>query len=548
MGCVPSFVGMSEMPRARRHQIGAFLFAASVYLAAWAPILGLFDVSGIAAKAAAGLICLGAVAAAAWLHRRFSSIARILAVPYWAVVFACHSVLLPMAFSMDPVYFTLSLVAAIIVVPKWFLKKRFVPAALVVAVAVTTAAVAADVRFYCRAASVLFVALGAVAALVVWRLGQWAPSMRPSRLAVALATLSVLVYPKSFFSYSLPLPGHVPAILSQSGVRAVYSYKDRDVRASIPPQVMFLARIPHSDAYIIGPQKPYHRLCVLRPGSVPRVAQLEMGARGTDNPFFDPSDPRRVYIGAGTSFHLVSLDPLEIIASAHLKDAIQNLSYIRYDPGADRFFIAQDIGDRIFVVERQTLRSVATIPSPSRSLTDDVWIDPVGDAVYVDGRYFYLFGRRLDVYDRTTLEPKGTYVQPWDYGFNDGALDPERRRAYLASTITGRIRVLDMDSRAAVDEFSVEIGIRNVALDSRRGWLLVSSYFSGRLFVYDVERGRPVGSIFLGKRLRWVHIDAENGKWYAATAAGGFEISPEEALVSPVRRAGNDEGAMAHTP
>ena len=508
--------------------VSIFLFAAFVYLAAWVPILGLFDVSGIPAKVAVGLFCLSAVAAAVWFQRRLPRTTRILAVPYWAGLLACHSVLLPMAFSMAPFYFALSLLAAAIVVLKWFVPKRFLPVMLAVAVAVTSMVVGADVRFYSRAAAVLVLALGGVATSVIWWLGQGSPFLRPSRLAVALATLSILLYPRSFLLYTLPFPEHLPAIVSQSGVRAVYSYKDKGIRDSIPAQVMFLARAPHSDRYIIGPQKPYHCLYVLRPGSAPGIELLELGARGTDNPFFDPSDPRRLYIGAGTRFHLVSLDPLEILASVHLKDAIQNLSYIRYDPKADRFFIAQDIGDRVFVVQRETMRVVTSLPSAAHSLIDDVWVDPVADLVFVDGRCFYLLGRRLDVYDRTTLESRGTYLQPWDYGFNDGAIDPERRRAYLASTITGRVRVLDMDSREVKDEFRLEVGIRNVALDSQRGWLLVSSYFKGRLFVYDVGRERLLGSIFLGKRLRWVHIDAENGKWYAATAAGGFEISPEE--------------------
>jgi len=291
---------------------------------------------------------------------------------------------------------------------------------------------------------------------------------------------------------------------------------------------MFLARLPESDIFILGPQKPYHHLYFLRSGDPPYVTTLDLGSRGSDNLAFDPDDPSIVYVGAGNWLYQVSAASPRIIKSVELDRSIHNLNFLHFDSQGDRFFISKDIGDQIFVVDRKTFRIIATIPSPYKTLTDDVWLDPAGDLVLVDSRYF--IGRRVDTYDRSTLRQKKTYFWPWDYGFNFSTLDPDGRRVYLASTVTGKVRVLDLDTLTPADEFRLESGIRNLNFDSERRWLLIGSYFKGRLFVYDVDRKKVIGHLFLGSRLRWVHVDAENRNWYAATSVGGFEISPDEAF------------------
>jgi len=326
------------------------------------------------------------------------------------------------------------------------------------------------------------------------------------------------------FLYRFDFPGALPAVLAHPGVRAVYTYADPDTRRDIPPQIMFLARLPGSDVYVLGPQKPYHQLLFLEDHAPGRLTALELGSRGSDNLVFDPDRPETLYVGAGNVLHKISATPPRILDSLRLDRSIHNINFLHYSPRGNSLFISEDAGDQIFVVDRNGFAEQGEIPSPAGTWTDDVWIDPVGDIVLVNRRYFV--GRRVDTYDRSSLRHRGTYLWPLDYGFNFGTVDPEARRVYLASTVTGQVRVLDLDTLKPVDRFRLAPGLRNMNFDSARRWVLIANYFQGTLQAYDVTRKRIVGSLFLGTRLRWVDVDPESGKWYASSSVGGFEIDP----------------------
>jgi hypothetical protein len=170
---------------------------------------------------------------------------------------------------------------------------------------------------------------------------------------------------------------------------------------------------------------------------------------------------------------------------------------------------------------------IARLSAPGM-VTDDVWPDPVGNQIFVSGTY--AVGWQVYTYDKTTLAPRRVYRWFGDIGFHFSTIDPPGRRAYLASTTSGTLRVLDLDTLQPVGQIPLEVGLRNLAFDPVRRLVLISSYFRGNLFVYSPERGEVVGKIFLGPRLRWVQVDAESGQWYATSAAGGFAVDPEKAL------------------
>jgi len=361
----------------------------------------------------------------------------------------------------------------------------------------------------------------------LWRRGAF---RAPSRVAIAFAALSLMIYPKSFVGYRFVFPGYLPEILAQPGVQAVYSYSEPETVAKIPSQIMFMMKVPGTEVHVLGPQKPYHQLVIIDRGQTEEVRFLEIWNRGSDNAVFDPHDRNILYIGAGNNLHRIDLGSPRILESLKLDQSFHNVNFIHYDVQGDRLFLSEDAGNQVFVVDRKTFRKVEEIPSPSGSVTDDVWIDPVGHLVLTDTRYF--LGRRVDTYDRVTLNRKNTYFWPLDYGFNFGTLDPEHRRAFLASTLSGEVRVLDLDTLEPVDSFRLAPGIRNLNFDPLRRWVVIGNYFRGLLHVYDLDKKRILGPLFLGSRLRWVEVDSSNDRWYATSSVGGFEITPDRAFPS----------------
>jgi hypothetical protein len=501
--------------------------AAVVYALSWSPVVGIFGDHPFRVAVVVLLVFPVSVFLAWRFHTRYPRLGQLLALPYWLLLLGVHLIFMPFARGMAPAYFWLSLLTASAVL--WLpFRRKTGPAVLLFSLLVLAVFAALDLRYHSALLAGAFLLALLLAVVVLRWLFRRAGSLQVSRFALAVAVFSVLIYPRSLLTYRFSYPGYLPRILSQPGVRTIYTYADREIRAKIPSQIMFLSRLRGTETYVLGPQKPFHQVLILHAGAPPHVETLELGSRGSDNLALDPKDPGVVYLGAGNRFLKIRTTPLAIVSSLELGRSFHNLNFVQYDARRDRFLLSQDMGRQVFVVDGKSMQMFGSIPSPGWSFTDDVWVDPVGDLVLVDCRYFV--GRRVDTYDGKTLERRRTYFWPWDYGFNFGTLDVQGRRVYLASTNTGKVRILDLDNLTPVDEFRLEPGIRNLNFDVHRGWLLVGNYFRGDLIVYDPARGRVIGRIFLGRRLRWIEIDQENGSWYATTAVGGFKILPDEAL------------------
>ena len=507
-----------------------FVGASAIYAVAWGPLIGQLLVYE---NFPAWAIAVGALAltfTGLSLHRRAPLAARILSVPYFLVLLGMHLVFGYLSRWMDPFYFWISIALALsVLLPK--IGPRLYPWAMALGACCLFGFTGVDLLDFSSWAAVFcFAGLAGVLAGILWlskrdRLASF------TTVAVAFALFSAMIYPRSAVNYTFVFPGQLTSIVAQPGVSAVYDYRDQQTRRDIGTQAMFLARVFGTETFVAGPQNPFHHFVVFTPGTSAPVSRLEQRTRGGDNLLFDPEQPEIVYAATVNELLKISTSPPRILNRITLKQSSRNFNFLRYDPKNDQLILCVDFGRDIFIVDRKSFRLAKTVGFADGARTDDLWPDPTGDQLFVSGTYF--LGWRVDTLDRSTLQTRRTFSWPGDLGFHFCTIDVSGRRAFLPSTTSGRVKILDLDTLEPVDEIRMEVGLRNANFDPVRRWLLVSSYFRGNLFVYDVDQKRMLGKLSLGKRLRWVEVDAENGKWYATSASGGFAIDPELAFGIP---------------
>lgn len=501
--------------------------ALAIYGAAWAPWLGQWLVNQRLNAALIG----GAGLAACWLglclHRRLPRLGRALAIPYWIVLLTTHLLFGYMARWANPPYFWLAVLVGLAAFLPLGDREKRLAAVLTAATLLAAGFAAATLRHYSWIAAVAGAALWPPLGAGLFWLARKRRLASFSRLAVAVAAFAVMIYPSGFVQYSFVFPELLPRVTAQPGVQALYDYLTPRARETFCSQVMYLAKVPGRELYVTGPQNPCRRLNVFSPAAPELAASLDLDSRSTDNLAFDPDDPNVAYVGTVTDLVKVSLDPPCRLESRPLHQTARNLNFIHYDPLSDRLLVSQDYGPNVFVAERRSLKAKSRLAAPGM-VTDDVWPDPLGDQIFVSGTY--AVGWQVMTYDKTSLAPRHTYRWFGDIGFHFSTIDPWGRRAYLGSTTSGKMRVLDLDTLQPLGDVQLEVGLRNLGFDPVRRLVLVSSYFRGNLFVYSPAQSKVIGKIFLGPRLRWVQVDAESGQWYATSAVGGFAVDPEKAL------------------
>jgi len=451
---------------------------------------------------------------------------KILSVSFWSFVLAAQIFFAPAGWAMNPDWFFAALIlASLAVIPK--IGKRlssFVPVSSVV---LASAFTARDVAASSREAVLLAAGVGIAATLATGWLAHRRVFSGLSGLAIALFALNLMVYPRGLISFSVPFPRDVERVLTQPGVRAVYTYRDPTIRDTLPSEVMFLSRVPGTRSYVLGPHDPYTELFLFSPDDGPRSVAIPLGGRAGNNCFFDPEDPSLVYVLGRDDLLRIATDPPGISATLDLGYSLMPLSHLRYDRDDDAFLAARAITRGVYVIDRKSMKVLRSFTLPPWETLSDVWYDPAGNQIFIAG--LCPGGWALSTYDKKTLKRKRNVYWPFDWVY-ESTIDPKGRKAYLASHIWGVVRVLDLDTLETVGRFRLETGLRGLNFDPERRWVLLSSFYEGRLFVYDPARGEVLGSLFLGKRVRWVETDSENGKWYATSSAGGFEIDPEVAF------------------
>lgn len=511
------------------------LIAGMVYTLPWLPILSL-PTEGrplwlVVLSTATFCLAVGG----SWLKFNYPRLALAPAFLLWTMLFALHVFLNLFGKSLHPPYFWGAvLFSSLFLFP--FARKRLGEFIFLFPVGCLILFLSYDLWFFRRILVGACLAGGTASMVALHYFIRRKAFATVSGMALMFFFFSLMIYPRAFIAYRFVFPGLLPRVLAQPGVHAVYHYGDDQYSKSLPRQVMFLGRLRGSETFFLGPQKPYHQLIFIFPHQLRKPATVELGSRGSDNFVLDPDDPDLVYVGAGNRLLKISAAHKAILQELTLEKSIQNLNFIQHDPLSDRFFISEDAGDTIHIVDRKTFTSLGILDHPPGTAVDDVWIDAVGNQILVDHRYF--LGRRLDAYDLDSLQLRRTFDWPWDFGFNFSTVDEQAQKAYLGSTISGRVRIVDLPTMREIGEFRLPSGLRNLNFDAERRWLLIGGYFAGELYVYDVDRRAMVGSLFLGMRIRWVAVDADDGKWYVTTSVGGFCVTPEEAF--PARPPSDD--------
>ncbi len=512
--------------------IASYAIAVAGYTLPWVPAVIRSSVNTSPAQVLGIAIALAAlIMGCLWLRDRTPRLARVLAFPLWLLLFGLDVNVAFYAWSMDPLYLAIAVVLSASAFLPFFAGKRLLALHLV-AVAVMTVFVVAVLRHHSTGAALVAVCAGGAGMAAARPINRWLAAYPLSRHAMAFAVFAVLIFPVALAHYRFVFPKYLPDVIAQPGVRSIYSYADERLADALPQQVLFLAPTPGADKFILGPLTPATSLLFMTAGDAPRVVgEVALGGRASDNYVVDPDDPDVIYVGGGNHFFKVSCAKQKVLESLEMLPR-QNVSVVRFDAKSDRFLVSYDLSNEVYVVSRRPFRVVAHLTAPS--VVVDVNFDAVGDALLVNGRCFR--GGRLDAFD-AQKDMAHTGVRFWagENAFGAFTLDPARRRIYIASTMRGRVRVLDADRLQRVEDLPVEIGVRNIGFDAARGWVLISGYISGRLFVYDARQQTIAGSLFLGPRLRWINVDVRSGRWYATSSVGGFEIDPNAAFPSASR-------------
>ncbi|HPQ68339.1 MAG TPA: hypothetical protein PKW95_04380 [bacterium] len=510
---------------------GWFVGIVAVYFVGWTPLLAQLVVNDGRSPLLVGAAFLALFVGVLWLNQRAPRWLHIaLLIPYYLVLLTFHVVFGYLARWMDPTYFLISLIISLSLLIPIF-GRRFRPIILVIGFVLAALIASLDAR---AVGGWLFVAGLATIPLGAWFMIWLCRADRlkhVSSAALVFFLFSLMIYPRGGVNYKFIFPGHVAQVLAQPGIEAIYDYRDPANAERMCSQVMYLARAPESSLFIGGPQNPCRHLLRIDERNLASTKRLDIFGRGNDNIVFDPQDANLFYIGTVDEILRCSVEPFQVLERYKLKESIHNLNFLHYDPTEDRLFVSYDFAPAVSILDRATLNQIATIPCPDNARTHDLWFDPPVEQVMVSSTFF--FGWRVDTYDLKTLAHKNAYRWPWDIGFHFTTVDPRYRRAFLGSTATGELRILNLDTLAWEKSLQLEPGLRNHNFDRQRGLALVGNYFKGILHVIDSRTLTEIGRLYLGPRLRWVQIDEQTGEWYCTSGAGGFRIIPEKALNLP---------------
>ncbi len=472
------------------------------------------------------IIFLSFLLAGVGLRKQSTPGLTVASIPYWLLVFIAQIILAPVAWMMNPAFCAVAIVVGLAALASRF----YLPLASIapiVGYVLMTALTTVDM-IPASATIVLTIAtLGFVGTGVLIWLARRGAFVRLSGLLIALFVFNMMTFPRGFMNYKVTFPGDLKKVLAQPGIEAVYTYADPKIAAVVPPQIMFMARVPHTDNYILGPHDPFKKLYLLRPGDPPQLQSLDFGGRGGDNCVFAPDDSSIFYLLGRDSLHRVSTNPLRITDTLDLGYSIMPLSILKLNRETDQFLIGRVGTQYIQNIDRQTLTVRASYSNPDWMFLTDAWIDPVGHQVLLIG--CDLTGLVIVSLDMTTLTEKRKSHWPASW-ISQMIIDPVGRRAYVGSYLGGFVHILDLDSLEHHGKFYLEPGIRSLNFDAQRRWLLAAGHYSGYEFVYDIDRQEIVDKLFLGKRVRWVCVDAISGKWQATSSIGGFEIDPKIAF------------------
>lgn len=499
------------------------LFGLGVGLTPLAPALLILYLTRHWLGALSAAFFLSFLLAGVGLRKESTTWLTVASIPYWLLVFLTQIILFPVAWMMNPVFCTMAIILSIAALASRF----YLPlASIVPIIGFSSMIVLTAVDMIPASLKIVLgvAALGLVGAAVLIWFARHRAFARLGGLMIALFVFNMMTFPRGFMNYKVPFPGDLAKVLSQPGIEAIYTYADPRIASLLPSQIMFMARVPQTNSYILGPHDPFKKLYLLHPGDPPLLKSLDFGGRGGDNCVFDPDDNSAFYILGRDSLHRVSTNPLRITDTLELGYSIMPLSYLRYDHKNDALIAVRTLTDKIFVIDRRSLTVLRQLPFPTGTIVKNAWLDATHGKLFVTGNS--IIGWKMIVYDTTTwtVIHENHWFSPSIFNF---IIDPQGRKGYLGSILAGFVYVIDLDSLEVLESFFLGIGTRGFNFDPLRRLFIATSQFDGRLHIYDVDKRTFVAHPFIGKRGRWNVVDLESRRWFLTSSVGGFAIDPE---------------------
>jgi len=353
---------------------------------------------------------------------------------------------------------------------------------------------------------------------------------RHTRYLYPLALFSAVALLQAVHFYLATPEGTGERIAGQQGIRAVFSFDDRQnpLFELIGPHIRFCIPDPSGEFLVMGTR------AVAEQGSkvvvLPRTTQGDSKLRWTviegtvgDNAAFDPI--------TGTCFmgdqktgkiYRLKLDPLKLVDAVSTPPVRPGLFFAW--PEGKRLFYLGDTSEQIYAADLETLEILQTADAGGRN-ADLLWVEPSGPLLHVNqkGVISALEGptlRRL-----WSTQTGGKFLMKL-------TVDRAGKRIFASEFLRGVVYVLDLDSGRMLDRFKVPPGIRYILYMEDLDRLIAGDYLSGKLYSLDPETGELTSLAYGGRRIS--SLFARNDRIYFPRLGGAFGIKTGPLLGAPV--------------
>ena len=267
--------------------------------------------------------------------------------------------------------------------------------------------------------------------------------------------------------------------------------------------------------YVAGYRGRDHALDLLADGQAEPVARGMAGAQAGDVAAVDCARDT-VWAGDYGSAALLELRAadLSILRTIELPGA--RPTFVAQDDPAGEVFVGTDFHGIVYALDRATGRVARTLEVPGGIA--HFAIDPRGRRVFaVSG------GGHLHVFAAPDW-------QPWRGRKFPGALlfqvayDPTLDRVYLSNFLTGMLYALDARTLHVAARRWMGSSVRFLCV-LPGGELAAASYFAGRVTLLSGRDLAPLGSAYVGKRVRWMALDSSGRRLLTTSTYGPIAVS-----------------------
>lgn len=192
---------------------------------------------------------------------------------------------------------------------------------------------------------------------------------------------------------------------------------------------------------------------------------------------------------------------------------------LELDPATHSLIALCEAGSKLVWYDTRTLKKTYVLPLPRFSQPGAARLDARRRRIYVSSGSIarYLYEINADT-KRITRRANVGFVTL------DMALDADRRRAYLARPLPGRIDVVNLDTMRIIGSIQAGAGVRDLDIDPNRRILVAGDYIDGIARIIDLNSGLTLRRYSVGKQVRGVYHSAELNRTFAASACGVFEL------------------------